>query len=201
MRGLQWRAPESDRVAYLTYDDGPSVHSLPLAAFLAESGCRATFFMTGRNMARMPDAVREIRQLGHGVGLHGYDHLDGWRSRAATLRTDFRRGVNVFRTLVPDAPLLFRPPFGHYRSCLHRLVRKEDGRTVMWDLLAGDYRPSAEAGSVARRVIRHVRPGSIIVLHDGARSGHVALEVTRAVVAALRVDWRFHPLSLPSRTS
>lgn len=191
-----WRMPTRERVVYLTFDDGPSCsYSRGLSAFLASRGCRATFFMTGKQIENHPEIAAQLGTDGHATGLHGYRHLDGWTTPENELLEDFEQAMRAFRSVQPDARLLFRPPYGRLRRSLNRAVEQVRGTVVMWDLLAGDYHPDAQPDIVSRRIIRYVRPGSIVVLHDGPESGQHAMAVTRQIVDdLLRQGWRFLPI-------
>ncbi len=201
LANMLWRIPTDERVLYLTYDDGPSDdHTGALSELLRSRGCQATFFMTGRQMEKHPVIARRIREEGHSVGLHGYFHLDAWRCRANNVISDLKRGLEVFRSVHPDHQVLYRPPYGRFRPILNRMIRDEGGMTVMWDILADDYEPEADADAVAQHVCDHARPGSIVVLHDGPDSGRHSLRVTEAILERMiQNDWRFHPL-LPLRS-
>ncbi len=196
IQGAIWRMPSDGCDLYLTFDDGPSIeYSRDLASLLSSRNCSATFFMTGRQVEAHPEIVHEIHDLGHALGLHGFDHLDGWQARTRTLLHDFERAMDVFRSLLPDASLLYRPPHGHLRRSISDAVSRAGGHVVMWDLLAGDYKPASDPDAISRRVCRYVRPGSIVVLHDGPASGGRALRATHNILDALQPEgWRFHPI-------
>lgn len=62
------------RAVYLTFDDGPHKVSKDILALLDQYDAKATFFMLDNNIKNYPDAVKEMVNEGHSVGLHGVTH-------------------------------------------------------------------------------------------------------------------------------
>lgn len=189
------RIPTRERLIFLTYDDGPDPAVTPaLATLLAKRGCGATFFVLGEQAERHPTIVRAVAGLGHAVANHGHFHADPWRSSGEATEADIRRGAAALHSITGHAVAHHRPPYGHVRL---RALRALEGRErlVLWDVLAPDYEPGARAEDVARYVISNVRPGSIVVLHDGVTSGRIAVDVTLRLLDELQPQgWRFHSL-------
>jgi peptidoglycan/xylan/chitin deacetylase (PgdA/CDA1 family) len=88
---------------------------------------------------------------------------------------------------------LVRPPFGWVtRSGVDRL-QSWGFETVLCDILPGDWRASPDL--VVKRVLRRVRPGSIIALHDGADNGaNAATIVDRLFTELTNRDFKFVPI-------
>lgn len=163
-RRVLWRVPVTEKVVFLTFDDGPEPEVTPfvldtLAAHLA----KATFFCLGRNVAQHPELVHRMRTEGHSTGHHTWDHADGWRTPA---RAWYR---NVLRGAEHVGGPFFRPPYGHLGIRRARTLHKRF-QVVMWDVLAGDFRKGNTGEACARHVLRHAKAGSIIVLHDNRKS-------------------------------
>ncbi|WP_438447874.1 polysaccharide deacetylase family protein [Gorillibacterium sp. sgz5001074] len=66
--------PEADRIAYLTFDDGPSGNTESILRILRESGIKATFFVTGKESETDKELYRRIAAEGHKLGNHTYTH-------------------------------------------------------------------------------------------------------------------------------
>src|SRR4051812_34693810 len=69
-----WRGPAHRRAIALTFDDGPSEATPRLLAILAAHNVRATFFLCGANVRRLPEIARAIRRAGHELGNHTDTH-------------------------------------------------------------------------------------------------------------------------------
>lgn len=62
----------SEKVVYLTFDDGPSEHTQQILDTLDAYGIKATWFILG-NTGHI-DTVKEIWERGHQIGLHSSEH-------------------------------------------------------------------------------------------------------------------------------
>jgi peptidoglycan/xylan/chitin deacetylase (PgdA/CDA1 family) len=162
--GRTWNLPANERVLYLTFDDGPVPEVTPwvldqLAAYRA----RATFFVVGANVQRHPELLARVRSEGHAVGNHTWQHLNG-------AHTDLRSYLeDVERTQRLTGTGLFRPPYGRMTNEQAAALRDRFD-LVMWDVLSADFDPRANEKTCARNVIRHARPGSIVVFHDSIKA-------------------------------
>ena len=79
--GITFRIPNQEKKIFLTFDDGPDPEVTPkVLDVLDEYQVKATFFCLGDRIRQHPDVFREIKNRGHGIGNHGYKHLDGWKT-------------------------------------------------------------------------------------------------------------------------
>src|SRR5690349_8579547 len=69
-----YRGDRNHRALALTFDDGPSESTPALLEILARQRVRATFFMCGQNVRRLPDIAREVADRGHEIGNHTDSH-------------------------------------------------------------------------------------------------------------------------------
>lgn len=151
----------------LTFDDGPNPEYTPqLLAKLAEYRVSATFFPIGRNLERHPEIGRRIVQEGHEVGNHTYHH----RILPFLSTTDIINEVLSSRQLIAELlnvhPAFLRPPNGLFTRHVLDTVEPLGYRAVVGDVFPVDVAwPGHEV--ITARVLRRVRPGSIIILHDG----------------------------------
>ena len=183
--GVVGRLPVQTRTVFLTFDDGPSAHTAQLLNLLAGARAYATFFLQGNQVERYPEAGRQITDAGCGIGNHSFRHLDAWRNSWAKIEDDLGRGTQAIVTLTGAAPRWMRPPFGRFRRHTLSWCRENDQRLALWDVMAPDFLPDVQAKEAAARVLRSVRPGSIVVLHDGDVHQPHALEVADRVVSGL----------------
>ena len=153
-----------DRVA-ITFDDGPNAGAtLPIVETLDARGLKATFFSVGKAIDARPDISREVMAHGHLLANHSYRHdstswLDPRYGELARTQRAFRRQIG-------RCPSFFRPPHGQHTPFMAWVVRRHRMTMVTWDDSAGDW-ATKDADVVTRRILRRVRPGSIIDLHDG----------------------------------
>lgn len=69
---------DGKKVAYLTFDDGPSTENTQkILDVLDANGIKATFFVTGRALDKEDqnkNLLKEIARKGHAIGNHSYSH-------------------------------------------------------------------------------------------------------------------------------
>jgi peptidoglycan/xylan/chitin deacetylase (PgdA/CDA1 family) len=163
---LLWRVDAAAPTAYLTFDDGPTAAcTRDLLDILSEYDAQATHFLVGRHAEQHPDLVRALVDEGHRVGNHTYSHPDPWTTPQAELADELERTTRILRDLAGPVRAL-RPPYGHPTGFLRQWCAAQNQRMVMWDVMPGDYLQTATAERVSSFVINHVRPGSVVVLHD-----------------------------------
>ncbi len=159
-----WRIPTQERVLYLTFDDGPIPEVTPwVLDMLRAYNAHASFFCVGENVQRYPDIFERMMQEGHAVGNHTHQHLNGWKTEPKV----YLENVQQCATFVPGN--LFRPPYGRLRPAQASALKKRY-RIILWDVLSGDFDPSIQPEKCFQNIIRHSRPGSIVVLHDSLKS-------------------------------
>jgi peptidoglycan/xylan/chitin deacetylase (PgdA/CDA1 family) len=189
------RAADGAPLLYLTFDDGPAEDTPALLGHLAAHGAPALFFFLGERAARHPEVVRAAVGAGHRVGAHGWTHADPWRTPGAELLAGFERACALMEDLTGVSVRDVRPPYGHLTPALRRWGRATGRRVVLWDLMPGDFVASASPDVVARRVVRKARPGSVVVLHEGAAVRGIAADALGLSLPALRARG-FRPAAL-----
>jgi peptidoglycan/xylan/chitin deacetylase (PgdA/CDA1 family) len=161
----------------LTYDDGPNdPHTLRLLDVLAKHGVRATFFMIGRYVQQRTDIARAVALAGHVIGNHTFTHPLLICESAAHTRTQLLQCRSALQDAIGEHSNLFRPPFGGRRPATLRVARSLGLETVMWNVTGYDWN-APPAAVIEQKVVRQVRGGDVILLHDG---GHRAAGADRA---------------------
>jgi peptidoglycan/xylan/chitin deacetylase (PgdA/CDA1 family) len=154
------------RAVCLTFDDGPDPDVTPrLLELLSRHGAPATFFVTGVSAERCPGLIRELLLGGHSLGNHSYHHdvLLMLRSRAR-LREEIARMQELLAAFAVR-PLTFRPPVGITNPRLGGVLDELGLTCVLFSCRAGDMGNRRIAG-LADAILKKVRPGDIILLHD-----------------------------------
>lgn len=189
-KGLIWKGGKmlSPKGIYLTFDDGPHPEITPqVLALLRRYNAKATFFCVGENAARFPEIVAQIRAEGHALGNHTHNHLNGWKTPTRT----YVENTLTAAQYVPTG--WFRPPYGRIRAAQAHYLQKNGFKVIMWDVLSCDFDPQYTARDCARFVIRHARPGSIVVFHDSPKAAPRCLPALEAVLRY------YHRRSVPLR--
>jgi peptidoglycan/xylan/chitin deacetylase (PgdA/CDA1 family) len=164
--GSVWLHGSRDKdAAALTFDDGPSPETTPrILRQLDLLRLRATFFVSGAEVARHPRIIEDITSAGHGVESHGMEHRHHLLHGPRWVRHDLDDAVNALRS-VGVTPRYFRPPYGQATTATVMAARHHDLVPVLWSCWGREFaQPSAEA--VAARVRHGLVAGSVVLLHD-----------------------------------
>lgn len=162
--------PGNEKVVALTYDDGPNPpYTTEILHVLQREGVHATFFVVGRAVAAYPNVVREEVQEGNAIGNHTWAHTHLIVMTRGEIARSLQRTQAAIFAAAHVRTHLMRPPFGARDWLVLDVTHKLGYTVVMWSVpLAKDWEyPPAPV--IARRILRYVRDGSIIVLHDGNR--------------------------------
>ncbi|HTJ71892.1 MAG TPA: polysaccharide deacetylase family protein [Actinospica sp.] len=151
----------------LTFDDGPDPASTPqFLDALDEAGVRATFFLLGRMVHEAPWLARRIADAGHEVALHGWGHRAHIALTPAQTLRDLRQGRDEVASAIGQAPTWYRPPYGVATAATFSACRKLGLRPVLWSAWGRDWTASATPESVLHTVVRDLRGGGTVLLHD-----------------------------------
>lgn len=177
--------PTTHKVVALTIDDGPQPETTPrLLRTLKEKQAKATFFILGANAARHPDLVRQAASDGHEIGSHAYSHNYLNKMSPAEFEAEMEQTNQLIRQLAAQEPKVFRPPGGAWNDAIAIAAQLRGQITILWSVDAGDWRRPSVGGAV-NRILKNVKPGSIVLLHDGQPSLPTP-EVVGIVIDTLR---------------
>ncbi len=202
--GAYLHGPHRREVA-IGFDDGPSRETPAFVRMLERSHAQATFFMIGKQVSAPYKAMlaRELRD-GDALGDHTFTHP--YLTRTAGVSAQLEQTIRVIRSLTGYTPCVFRPPYGAYDKSTVRTARSLGLATVLWNVDPSDYLQPG-TGTIERRILAQVQPGSIIISHDGGGSRRQTLAAYPAIIARLRArGYRvvtipqllgFHPVYVP----
>jgi len=158
---------ETNRMA-LTFDDGPHPdYTGAVLDVLARYGARATFFVSGRMAEGCPDIIERIIAEGHEIANHSMHHrhlisLRPFREQLWEMEACQRLLTERFGVI----PRWYRPPMGYTTRGTFRAARRLGLLVAGWDVKGWDTFFS-DPRRIVRHVCRRMRPGSIVLLHDG----------------------------------
>ena len=182
----------------LTIDDGPDPVVTPqVLEVLERYGVRATFFVIGARAERYPELCREIVRRGHAIEDHSQRHRHNFALLGLKGITQELQAAQVTLTgLTGKRPRFFRAPAGFRNPFLDPVLTRLGLQLVSWSVRGFDTRVS-NADKVTNTLVAGLRPGAILLLHDGnaarTRAGTpVILEVLPALLdAAVANNLRF----------
>jgi peptidoglycan/xylan/chitin deacetylase (PgdA/CDA1 family) len=166
--GVRLHGDRSRKQIALTFDDGPVVGGTEdVLEVLAEFRVCATFFCLGINMQHHPELALRAIEEGHVIGNHSMEHsrIDGISLRD---RRHFLDSERVFAEVIGKVPRMYRSPWGWTSPWEVQRLRKHGLEPIGWDVYPeDDIPPVPPAEIIVDRVLRNVRSGSIILMHDG----------------------------------
>ena len=161
---LIWEIEPKNNDIFLTFDDGPHPEITPWVLELLEKyNAKATFFLVGENAAKYPEIVKKIKDAGHHIGNHTYNHLKGWSTSA------YKYYKNTLKCEEEFSTPLFRPPHGRITRSQHNQLSKRF-KIIMWSVLSGDYDRKLNPKTIIKGVVTNTHPGSVIVFHDSIKA-------------------------------
>ncbi|MCA8962204.1 MAG: polysaccharide deacetylase family protein [Planctomycetes bacterium] len=180
------RSRSADGSLLLTYDDGPDPRATPaLLDLLREHRVRAHFFLVGERVDRHPELARRIVEEGHDVGSHSQAH-SRWTNFffAGQLSREIERSQTAIERATGRRALHYRPPHGLLNHATGPVASRLDLEIVGWTIRSFDTgRRSTE--QIVTRVARRLRPGAIILLHDGGQDPERVVAITRGILDAI----------------
>jgi peptidoglycan/xylan/chitin deacetylase (PgdA/CDA1 family) len=161
---VAWRWPTSEPVVALTIDDGPSrAYTSRVLDILEQKGVVATFFQIGRHVRAFPDLSQRVAER-HEIGNHTWSHPSMALGRPRPVTRQLRRTAQAITHATGKVPTLYRPPYGYFSGATAMVAAGLNYSIVLWDV---KFDVTDTAASNIARISGQVRPGSIILGHDG----------------------------------
>ena len=156
----------NNKVIALTFDDGPW-HQTTEAAMnlLKQYGGKGTFFVVGNLVGRYPDLVKRMVAEGHEVANHTWSHRLAYSSPAVAAR-EIDSASAAIAKYTGFSTRIYRPPGGILNNGLVNYARSKGYAILMWSTDTMDWR-SRQPEAIRQRVLRSLKPGAIVLMHDG----------------------------------
>ena len=168
-----WRKNTDKKVIYLTFDDGPTPAVTPwILETLKKFDAKASFFCIGKNVVLHPKIVNSIIKQNHTIGNHTYSHINGWNVSSKTYLDDVERTRIMLSKSIESQQdsSFFRPAYGKISFKQSKALRNLGYKIVLWDVLSGDFDLKLSPEKSLKKVLKHTKPGSIVVFHDSIKA-------------------------------
>ncbi|HLJ55515.1 MAG TPA: polysaccharide deacetylase family protein [Chthonomonadaceae bacterium] len=178
-----WGGLPTEKVIALTFDDGPKPGvTEPLLEILKQERVPATFFVIGKHVMEYPDLTRQIVESGMEIANHSYTHRNLTKLSALDVAREVMQTQAAVLSVTGRAPRFLRPPGGNWNPHVAQTARSWGLTPCMWTV---DVYGSEVIGAqqVANAVLAQVRPGSIILMHNGKVS---TLQALPTIIRALK---------------
>jgi peptidoglycan/xylan/chitin deacetylase (PgdA/CDA1 family) len=162
------RGPSHANGFALTFDDGPTRDSTAaILDLLGELKVPGTFFVIGVNARKCPDLLTRMRDEGHLIANHSFDHahLGMFRGRRYWDR-QIRETNKIIEQTIGLKPAMFRPPLGAKTWCAMGAAAAEGHAVITWSRRGVDG-ISTTPQRILDRLVPHTKKGDVLLLHDG----------------------------------
>jgi peptidoglycan-N-acetylglucosamine deacetylase len=168
----------------LTFDDGPDpVYTPLLLDLLKRYDAKATFFVVGIHAERHPEILKRMHDEGHVIGIHNYVHKSNWFMRPRTVKKQIHRTSEIIRRATGAGTAYYRPPWGIVN--LFDFSNMGYLQIILWSALFGDWRKRVGAERLQKRMMKKLRPGEVLLLHDCGDTFGADQEAPANMLAAL----------------
>jgi peptidoglycan-N-acetylglucosamine deacetylase len=177
----------------LSFDDGPSAFTPTILELLRQYHIKATFCLIGVNVRAHPDYVRQIVADGHTLCNHSWKHdLHLGRKSPDAIRADLQMTNDEIRRAVPDAKIAyFREPGGNFTAASVQVAKELGMAALGWSVDPDDWdlKRYPEGPAMTRHIEatlrRHIKPGSIVLSHDGGGQRECTVAAYKALLPDL----------------
>lgn len=189
------------KVAYLTFDDGPSQAVTPLILdVLKKENIKATFFVLGSCVEKNPELLRREYLEGHYIANHGYTHNYSkiYKDEENPLK-EFQKTEKIIQNALGNDEYhshLFRFPggyiggkYGKIKKAAGKILNENDISYIDWNCLTGD----AEGANTKEKILENIKKytaekGNVVILMHDAAAKILTYETLEDVIAYLRSE-------------
>lgn len=165
-----------ERVVALTFDDGPTEFTEEALDLLKAYNFKAIFFCIGHKINQNSEILIRSFKEGHIIGNHTYSHSNftGFRGKDKIV-VEITQTDEIIESVVGKPTKYFRPPFGVTNPSIMRALKKTGHIVIGWNIRSLDTIKNKE-DKILSRIVKQIRPGSIILLHDTSKKSIHVLE-------------------------
>lgn len=155
----------SQKVVAFTFDDGPwPTNTAAVMSHMEKYGWRATFFMIGNNVRSYQSIAKSVVDRGHSVAAHSMTHRYG----VSTIANEVRPSIDIIEQATGVRTSFFRSPGLTLANSIDNAVFTNGACNISTASDLGDWKsPRASASTLCQRYKNALKPGAIILLHDG----------------------------------
>ena len=145
---------------------------------------KTTFFVVGSWVDKFPESVKQLSDAGHEIMNHSDTHPHMTQISVEKMKEEVENCDKKIEAITGKKPTLFRAPYGDYNNSVIGAMRDTGHFTIQWDVDSLDWK-DLSASEITDRVLKKVKPGSIILFHNAAKHTPEALP---GIIEALQKD-------------
>lgn len=164
----------NEKIAYITFDDGPSKYTSKILDILDENNVKGTFFMLNDNMIVFKDKVARMEKEGHGIGFHGVSHelKELYKTENSAIE-EFKTCNRTFYKITGKTSRLVRIPYGSKPNMMESIYKKFiDEDFLLWDWTVDTEDWKSTEDQIVSNILYYAREKDriVILLHENQKT-------------------------------
>lgn len=139
-----------------------------LLDILKKKDVKTTFFLVGMWVEKYPESVKAIFDEGHDIGNHSGTHPHLPKLKEEDIKEEIESCNNKVEQITGKRPTLFRFPYGDYDNKSIKILHNLNMYPIQWNIDSLDWMDK-KCDEMCKRIIPKLSPGSIILMHNGAK--------------------------------
>ena len=182
-----WDIPTTKPLIALTFDDGPHpIYTEKIMNLLNEYEAKATFFVTGSQVEKLPEVVQQLTESGHEIGNHTYHHFSEQKMTKQVLRSEIKQTEKKIFEVTGVYPRLFRPVGGYYDDVIIDTAAELNYQVIMWSWHQDSFDwANPGVGKIIQNVLPRSQAGDIILFHDAGGKESQTIQALEVIIPAL----------------
>ncbi len=172
----------------LTFDDGPGEYTKQILDVLDRYQVKATFFMNGDQVEIRPDIARDVLKRGHEIADHTHSHINfyaymkknGLEATQGKIRSEIKKSKEMIEKTVGGEVRICRMPHGFHKPWMKDIAKEFGYTLVNWTF--GEDWLNVPQEKMAADYVKSVKPGAILLFHDGGRNRGKTVAVVPQVI-------------------
>ena len=153
---------ENKKLVALTFDDGPSEHTMEIINILDSYGVKATFCLLGTKISTYRQTVEIMYSGGHEIANHTYNHQKLTSLEDEDMQAEVQRTQDAIYEITGQYPSFLRPTYGAINSRVRSQIKMP---ILMWSKDTLDWQ-SRNADYIFSKAVEGLKDGDIILFHD-----------------------------------
>lgn len=190
--------PVNEKVIAIGFDDGPDEQFTPaILDILAKVNGKATFFVIGIHLEKLPQLAKRILAEQHEIGNHTYEHPQLANMTTEEIEAELLKQEAAIFDHLQIKPTVFRPPYFSFDEKVEAVVAKlgykitagcANGAATDWENPGVDH--------IVEHTVNTIAPGQILILHDGFGDRSQTVAALQIIVDKLTAEgYRFVTIS------
>jgi polysaccharide deacetylase family sporulation protein PdaB len=164
-----YRVNTPEKKVAISFDAAWGADKTPeLLEILKENNIKTTFFLVGFWIKDYPEMAKRIVVEGHEIGNHSSTHPNMGGLSEEKILNELTQTHKIIKDYTGYEAKLFRPPFGDYSNRLIKTCRDFGYEVIQWDVDSLDWK-DLSASAITDRVVKRVKPGSIVLFHNNGK--------------------------------